>query len=304
MGKYPCGACSKDVTKAKKSLCCNLCELWFHYDCCENMTEELYTMCGKAYDLYQISLFFCKSCQKATHKLKKSMVDIQEENERLKEKVEVLEKIVDRMDKRMDEMEKKSEKVKENLVDVGKEVTSGMSEAKEEAKKEMKEEMRVMEEKSSNIVLYGVKESEEGDAEKRQEADNEKVKEMAAHVGVDLKGEVSVKWRCGRRSDDPISKPRPMIVKVADDETRENLLGNARKLSGVQGWKRVFISPDLTYAQREEERKEQKKLKEEAERKTEAAKEEGKEEKWIVVGRRGRKRVVMSDGRREGAGAE
>ena len=41
------------------------------------------------------------------------------------------------------------------------------------------------------------------------------------------------------------------------------------------------------------DRKEEKKLKEEAEKKTEEAREEGKEEKWIVVGQRGRRRVVL-----------
>ena len=41
------------------------------------------------------------------------------------------------------------------------------------------------------------------------------------------------------------------------------------------------------------DRKEEKKRKEEAEKKTEEAREEGKEEKWIVVGQRGRRRVVL-----------
>ena len=166
-------------------------------------------------------------------------------------------------------------------------------------KKDMKEEMREMEEKSGNIVVYGLKESAEPDAEKRTEEENAKVRKMAEQMRVELKGEVSMKWRCGKRSEDASAKPRPMIVKVDDDETRESLFRNARMLNRVDEWKGVFVSADMTYAQREEERKEVKKLREEAEAKTEAAKEEGKEEQWIVVGQRGRRRVVLSDGRRE-----
>ena len=41
------------------------------------------------------------------------------------------------------------------------------------------------------------------------------------------------------------------------------------------------------------DRKEEKKLKEEAEKKMEEAREVGKEEKWIVVGQRGRRRVLF-----------
>ena len=41
------------------------------------------------------------------------------------------------------------------------------------------------------------------------------------------------------------------------------------------------------------DRKEEKKLKEEAEKKMEEAREVGKEEKWIVVGQRGRRRLLF-----------
>ena len=228
----------------------------------------------------------------------KDLKVVKEENERLKEKIEVLEAIVDRVDKRVAQMENKTEKVKEGLAGMEKEVASGLEKAKEEVKKNVKEEMKEIEGKSSNIVLYGLEESKEADKTKRDEEEKEKVKELAEVLKVEVKGDVVIKWRCGKRSEDATSKPRPMIVRVSDDETRENIFQNARMLANLREWKGVFVSPDLTYAQREEGKKEERKLKEEAEAKTEAAKEAGKEEEWIVVGQRGRRRVVMSDGRR------
>ena len=96
-------------------------------------------------------------------------------------------------------------------------------------------------------------------------------------------------------------KPRPIIVKVKDGETREKMLGNARELGRKEEWKRVFIGPDLTYKQREEAREEDGKLREEAERKTDEAKNEGRTGgRYVVVGQRGRRRIVWWEERGRG----
>ena len=63
----------------------------------------------------------------------------------------------------------------------------------------------------------------------------------------------------------------------------------------VPALKSVFVSQDLTWAQREEARKEEKELRELAEKKTEEAKKDGKKGKYLVVGQRGRRRVVWTD---------
>ena len=53
------------------------------------------------------------------------------------------------------------------------------------------------------------------------------------------------------------------------------------------------MSPDLTWQQREEARQEEKRLRDEAEKKNEQAKNEGRTSgQFIVVGPRGRRRVV------------
>ena len=189
-------------------------------------------------------------------------------------------------------METKASQVTDKIVEIEQEVETGMEKAKEEVKVEMKEEMREREERATNVVVYGVKESEETDPEKRKKHDAEKVKEMAAKIGVTT-GELEVKFRAGKKNDAANSKPRPMIVRVEDDETRENILRNARRLAREEEWKTVFVSEDLTWKQREEAKAAEKKLREEAEKKTEKAKNEGKSGgKYVVVGPRGRRRVV------------
>ena len=52
-----------------------------------------------------------------------------------------------------------------------------------------------------------------------------------------------------------------MIVGVDDDETRERLLANAKKLAKKDKWKRTFVAEDMTPTQREEARKADEKTK-------------------------------------------
>ena len=76
-------------------------------------------------------------------------------------------------------------------------------------------------------------------------------------------------------------------------------MANARKLAGKDQWKKVFVSPDLTWRQREELKKEEKKLQDDAEKRTEGLKNEGKEVKFVVVGQRGRRWVKWVRERRD-----
>ena len=162
-----------------------------------------------------------------------------------------------------------------------------MAKAKEEVKDEMRDEMRAREEKKGNFVVYGLKESDDADGKKRKDADEEKVKEMATEMGVAFNGEIKASYRAGAKGDG--DRPRPLIVTIENDDTREEIMANARRLAGKEDWKRVFISPDLTWRQREEVKKEEKRLKEEAERKTVEANGEGREGKFIVLGPRRRR---------------
>ena len=176
-----------------------------------------------------------------------------------------------------------------------KSIESEMQKAKKEVKGEMESERKEREERSENVVVYGMEESVEEDAEKRKDDDKKKMAELAAEIGVEVQGEVEVKFRAGKKRDD--GKPRPMIVKIADEETRQKIMANAKRLARKEGWKTVFVSPDLTWQQREEAREEERKARLEAEAKTEEAKNEGRKGKYVVVGPRGKRRVVWREER-------
>ena len=122
--------------------------------------------------------------------------------------------------------------------------------------------------------------------------------EIAAEIGVAVEGEVDPRYRAGKKNGD--GRPRPMIVRIEKDETRERLLANARRLARKEAWKKVFISPDMTYQQREQVKAEEKKLQEEVNKKTDESKNEGRGEKFIVVGRRGERHIIRVEGYRSG----
>ena len=257
------------------------------------MTDEFFDSCTQAYQMWGYSAFFCKCCRKATAKMNKNIKELKEEVDRLEKRLASMEKDRDQVTKRVDNVEEKADRVRVGLEGMEREVSNGMEKAKEEVKKEVKSEMKDMEERSENIVIYGLKEQAEAEAERRMEAERLVVREMAREVGVDLlPEEMEIKFRAGRKSEEEGAKPRPLIVKVKSEEKRERLRRNARLLSRSDDWKTVFVSEDLTWKQREEARKQAREMKEEAEKKTEESKNEGKTGEWRVVGPRGRKRVV------------
>ena len=290
--KYPCGRCGEEVKS--KSLCCQVCEYWYHADCVPGMTKEYFDNCKLTYDLIGHSAFLCQVCQKVVAKFKSAMKDMEEKILVLENRLTVVELEKETLAEKVVSMEMKTSKVEVGLEGVEKEVVSGMEKAKEEVKKDMGREMKEREERSMNVVFYGVEESKAAEVEARRQEEKEKVVEVIGCIGVELGEEVEIKFRAGKKTGAG-DKPRPLIVRIGDDEARERILKDSRKLARSPAFRSVFVAQDLTWSQREEARREEKELRELAEKRTEEAKNEGKRGRYLVVGQRGRRRVVWTD---------
>ena len=290
--KFPCGHCKEEcINKSGTSIPCGFCENYFHTKCIEGMTPEFVETCDKMNRLFGGSAFLCVICRKLATKLNKSMREVEKRMEEMEEKVKKAELERQVLASKVEKMESKSDQVKDKVVGMEKEIEAGVERAKKEVMNEIESERKEREDRSENLVVYGVKESEAEDAEERKEDDKKKVMELAEAIDVPINGELEVKFRAGKKAEN--GKPRPMIVRVEDEETRQKLLTNARKLARKEEWKTIYVSPDLTWQQREEAREEERKLREEAEKKTEEAKNSGRGEgKYVVVGPRGRRRLV------------
>ena len=93
-------------------------------------------------------------------------------------------------------------------------------------------------------MIHGVLESEKPTRQEKKEEDAETVRRIAREIGVEIKGAVEAKFRAGQRRAE---KPRPIIVKVTDGETRAALLRKAHLLNRKEEWKAVYVQPDLTF---------------------------------------------------------
>ena len=290
--KLPSGHC-KEECKAGTGVLCGFCETWFHAKCVDGMTPEFVDSCDKITKLFGGSAFLCFICRKLAAKINKSVREVEVRMAALEDELKKAKTERDALEAKVQRMESKSDQVKDKVVGMEKEIEAGMERTKTEVRNEMESEKKEREERSENVVVYGMSESEEEEAERRKEDDKAKFLEMVREIGVEVKGEVEVKFRAGKKRDD--AKPRPMIVKVGDEEMRQRLMANARRLSLKEEWKRVFVSPDLTWQQREEARKEEKRLREEAERKNEEAENAGRSGTYVLIGPRGKRRLVWRE---------
>ena len=288
--KYPCGGCNKEVAKNGKALACSVCDFWFHFACVDGMTDQFYDNCTEAATTFGYSAFFCKCCRKATSKLNQEIKEMKERMGKLEERIEEMEGEKEAVVKRVGRVE---EKAKEDLEGVEREIKSGMGKAMAEAKKEVITELKQEEIRSARIAIYGLKESEkEDEGAEWKEEEKGKVEEMARVMGVELVGEVEVRFRAGRKGVGEEARPRPLIVRIADEETRAKVMRSSGKLSREEGWKKIFVAPDMTKEQREAARKEEMELREKADSQTKTAKEEKRNVQYRVVGQRGSRRIV------------
>ena len=175
----------------------------------------------------------------------------------------VLELEKETLAQKVEKIEMKAERANERVEGAEKEVTSGMERTKAEVKEDVRSEMALREEKTDRFAIYGLEETKEDDSVKWRELEQKKVEELIGKIGI--QGKVEVKHRAGRQREEG-AKPRPVIVKAEDGEMRDKLLRNARKLSTMEETKRVYIAPDLTPQQREEDRKKEASLREKLKR--------------------------------------
>ena len=291
----PCGTCKEECTLGT-GLSCAFCETWFHTKCVDISTEQA-EMLDQLAKVIAGPAYLCAICRKLTMKISKSFKAFETRILDLEGTVEKLTAQCNLLAEKVEKNEGKTEQVRTGIIRVEKDVERGLEKTVTEVEEKMRKEMGERDARSENLVIYGLVESKEETADLRKADDLVKVIEMANQIEVTVEDGVEVKWRAGKKED---GKVRPLIIKVSNDETRKKMMSNARFLKRRDGWEKIFIDQDLTKKQREEGKLEEERLKKEAEERNaekngeEEEEEEGKEGKWIVVGRRGKQRIVRA----------
>ena len=98
------------------------------------------------------------------------------------------------------------------------------------------------EKRRNNIVLMGLKEGDE-------ESDKTEVNKIVEALIPDIKIPFELLGRIGRKSE----KIRPIRVKLTDVNDRKRLLVRAKNLK-KEGFDKIFLVPDLTRNQQEEDK--------------------------------------------------
>ena len=135
------------------------------------------------------------------------------------------------------------------------------------------DEIQDKEKRKLNVVIHNLHETDGDTHTERTKGDEAKFTEMVKE-GLKLVVKPVRSFRVGKRCD---TKPRLMIVTLANNADKVELLRSAASLRDTPRWNRVFITPDLTWQEREKGRQ----LREELARR----KESGEQHIWIRRGR-------------------
>ena len=207
------------------------------------------------------------------------------------------------LEARMEENEEgtaKSQKEVETVREEVKKVEKAVDGLKEDVHAEMYKELREREAKRKNLIIHGLEEPGSSIVRNRDRMEDD-LKACTRVMRVACSGlereDIKFCRRIGERKMDS-TKPRPVVIGLKRESDREYILERTRKMKGTK-FEYISIVADQTKRQRQEEEN----MERTAEKRNNTLTEEDKAKnlKWIVVGRKGEKRlikVVPREGRR------
>ena len=252
-----CLRCKKPVKDKESGLECDLCHYWFHIKC-EGVGADMYKAMQKFEEAVKTGKtqsavkWFCDCCARTVDKIICRLDELAKDQARMTE-------LIDNLKQKQMELEK-------GLAGVGEVVRSDDKSSAVVSNKSMALPVRQeinealdMEKRKDMIVVRGIREDE--DAEKRVEA----IMQELGH-----KRQYQVLGRIGKLRKDVAGEERGAVgvrcrlvsVKLGSVGDKWRIVSEARKLSKSADMKDIFISPDLTRKQAEEDRELRTKLKE------------------------------------------
>ena len=203
--------------------------------CIEGMNPDYLENIEKLHDLMGMSGFLCKTCKKVATKVGKEMKGLGEKMVDLENRVVILELERDNLMAKVEALEAKGQKAEAEM----KGWNVQISKAKKEVITEIKCDLKEKEERSENLVIYGLDECKEKDVKKRVEHDEKLLKEVVKVTEVEVKGRIEVKFRAGKPRED--GKARPLIITVKDDDSRKNSLKTLENLGERKDGKEFIL---------------------------------------------------------------
>jgi membrane-associated HD superfamily phosphohydrolase len=270
--EHPCVACGKNVSS--NAVQCTMCTLWCHR-ACTNLSNEAFKGLEAQVREVGVAYWACRACLSFANKVNRQL--------------QATSKRQDEVEARVEENAKKTENNSQEIVKLREElnrVRMTLENERGERNDMLCEELRDRELRRNNIVIHGLQEPNESFNRARIEQDKIECGNLLAAMGIKMRQEDLRFWRrVGERGQES----RPIIIGLRTEEEKRIILERARLLRGTR-YDNVAIVPDMTKMQRRAEDK----LTREAEDRNEqlTAEDRNRNLKWLVVGRRGEKRLI------------
>jgi len=233
-----CGVCDKKVRDNQNGIGCDTCDSWYHCGCVKMHIDE--------YKLIQ------KLGKRLTWNCGHCGTSLREQNEKLKEENKKLVDILRNFERKIDtKLEEFKHELRNNI----------SKSVKEEVIEELKEEEE-KKQRQKNLVFYKMKESRKENNIDREIEDKENCADLVKR-SLKIEGcEIEKTIRPGKRYDNERNH-RPLLVVMKERNMKYEILTNASKLKNVpnENHREVYITPDLTLKQREENKKLREELK-------------------------------------------
>ena len=241
-----CGTCNNPVEDDPKDDCdrsieCYSCRNWFHQRC-TTLTKQAFKFLEEGDNSIQ---WICPKCQSKSADETKKLHHIEGRIEYLVSLMSNLEEtIMTKVDLKIKQQIENSfsEKNKEIEEKVVKQIEMKMEEKEEKEKR------------SNNIVIWNLPESTEEDTKLKKKEDLSNAAKLLSQI-VDIEeGDLTESLRIGRKTE---NKPRLLKLTVASQEQKKQIIANARKINkpNTVPKDRIYINPDMTPAERDQEKK-------------------------------------------------
>jgi len=265
-----CLGCGQKFKQKDCSLQCTVCGLWAHKTC-SGVTNDFFKCLSEQFKATGRAYWACRSChayaEGMSHRLKQLEKKTEDAIKMGEANAKEIENLKDDLHRREAATEKRIQTGEEAVLD----------------------EINDRERRRKNIVLYGVKESEQADGRMRMEDDKREINNIFTVMDVNLSAEDDVEFcrRVGPRGE----TPRPLVCGFYTEWSKNTMLKFSKRLEGTAR-SDVSVAPDLTKQQRKAEAE----LEQEAGKRNEELTNDDKAKnlEWQVVGKKGQRRLVKA----------
>ena len=236
---YSCLECDEECKKGQRALLCDRCSLWTHSSCTD-VEDDVYDLFFEKGSKLSCFRYFCKKCDNKVTEALEKYAKLEEDTKTLKSEMKVVQGQI------ADIQTTIKTAVKDNISTV-------------------MDDHRELEKRKMNLIVFGLPELMSENGQKQEwntqqlvDRDIEEISKLITDelgVGLSPRNGILNARRLGgfKKNSD---KPRPLRIEFKNLDTKRDVLTNAKKFrnSNVNIAKNIFINPDLTEKQRENDK--------------------------------------------------